>query len=187
MSEELDLLNTFRPDSPFGKPKAIGETSDDLSGISPTGFVDSVLNEATNVTIDETGIDVTGGAITVTNPGATVIIDGTSNMFKIAATGTSSITGPTAGSATSNNVTVNTGFTYAPAFVAFLDITAVTANQLPHVSWNLSTGAWERNLYMKTVVVETSKTQVSVTWRSALDDSGLTYNYRYYILQEVAF
>jgi hypothetical protein len=47
-----------------------------------------VRNSDGNVLIDSSGVTVTNGRITVANAGSTVIIDGTSNMFKIAATGT---------------------------------------------------------------------------------------------------
>lgn len=43
------------------------------------------------VTIDSDGVEITDGKLTVRNPNGNVIIDGTSNMFKIHATGTVSI------------------------------------------------------------------------------------------------
>ena len=49
-------------------------------------------NTSGEVVIDATGVTITNGALTVTNPGSTVIIDGTSNMFKIVATGTQTAT-----------------------------------------------------------------------------------------------
>lgn len=55
-----------------------------------------------NVVIDSSGVTITNGKLTVTNPSSTVIIDGTSNMFKIAASGTLSIAVPAvSGAATS--------------------------------------------------------------------------------------
>ena len=45
-------------------------------------------NSTGEVVIDSSGVTITNGALTVTNPGSTVIIDGTSNMFKIVASGT---------------------------------------------------------------------------------------------------
>ena len=53
-----------------------------------TATVDSVTNAAGGTVITSSGVAITNGKITVTNPGSVVIIDGTSNMFKIAATGT---------------------------------------------------------------------------------------------------
>jgi hypothetical protein len=52
----------------------------------------NVRNSDGNVIIDANGVTITGGKLTLTNSGSTVIIDGTSNMFKIAATGTQSNT-----------------------------------------------------------------------------------------------
>ena len=47
-----------------------------------------------NVSMDSSGITITNGALTVKNASVgTVIIDGTSNMFKIAATGTLTVAG----------------------------------------------------------------------------------------------
>jgi hypothetical protein len=83
-----------------------------LPGTARTMVVDDVSAERTaggvansdgNVLINAAGIVVTNGKITVTNPGSTVVIDGTSNMFKIAATGTldtGSVADDSSGSAT---------------------------------------------------------------------------------------
>lgn len=51
-----------------------------------------VLNVGSTVQIDADGILVTGGAITVQNSGATVIIDGESDILRVAASGTQSVT-----------------------------------------------------------------------------------------------
>ena len=56
------------------------------------GVVQRVNNSASEVVITSTGLAVTNGKITVTNAGSTVIIDGSSNHFKIANTGTLSCT-----------------------------------------------------------------------------------------------
>lgn len=53
--------------------------------IQPSGWV---VNAPGNVIIDDDGIEITDGALVVSNPTGTVVIDGTSNMFKILATGT---------------------------------------------------------------------------------------------------
>lgn len=68
-------------------------------------YVDNdVWHAAGTVQIDTTGVHITNGALTVTNGGGTVIIDGTSNMFKIAATGTLSCVNSLGGAASSNVV-----------------------------------------------------------------------------------
>jgi hypothetical protein len=65
----------------------------------------SLKNYPAEVVIDKDGITVTNGAITVSNAGATVIIDGTSNMFKIAASGSLNVTA-TAGNNNSATTTL---------------------------------------------------------------------------------
>jgi len=50
-----------------------------------------VTNSGADVVINSSGLTVTNGAITVTNGSSVVVIDGTSNMFKISATGTQSV------------------------------------------------------------------------------------------------
>lgn len=57
----------------------------------------ALANGPGTVTADDSGLTITGGALTVKNPGGTVIIDGTSDMFKIAATGTLSVAAAIAG------------------------------------------------------------------------------------------
>jgi hypothetical protein len=64
----------------------------EAESFSATAFIRLVTNAGATVVIDASGLTVTGGAITVRNPTGVVIIDGTSNMFKIAATGTQSKT-----------------------------------------------------------------------------------------------
>lgn len=89
------------------------------------GVVQQVKNSASEVVISSTGIAVTNGAITVTNAGATVIIDGSSDMFKIAATGTLSLSVNGLSVSTSATVTAITRST-TPAtlhFVSFNDST----------------------------------------------------------------
>lgn len=49
--------------------------------------MDTVHGEG-KVVIDKVGVTITGGKLTVSNPGGTVVIDGTSDMFKIAVSGT---------------------------------------------------------------------------------------------------
>ena len=62
------------------------------------------------------------GAIVVSNAGGTLIIDGTSNMFKIAASGTLTVSGSGAGTWTTTATLSGTGLpgTDSPAFLAFV-------------------------------------------------------------------
>jgi len=81
---------------------------------------DGLITPDGTVAISPDGITVTSGKITVTNASGTVVIDGSSNMYKIVASGTISIdsfTGPSSGYAA---IQLATGFTYRPAFAAWL-------------------------------------------------------------------
>ena len=92
-----------------------------------------------NVKIDSTGVTITNGKLTVSNAGAVVIIDGTSNMFKIAASGTLNVT---ASAGTWNNGTVTLtalgALSSAPAHQSFIyRSTAQTASRFstPTISY----------------------------------------------------
>lgn len=63
--------------------------------LAADAVIANVANIADTVLINAAGLSVTGGAVTVAGPDGTVIVDGTSNMFKIQATGTQSV-GPIA-------------------------------------------------------------------------------------------
>jgi len=62
------------------------------------GVVQQVKNTTAEVVIDSSGVAITGGKLSVTNGSSVVIIDGTSTMFKVGATGTLTIaSGPAKG------------------------------------------------------------------------------------------
>ena len=65
-----------------------------------------------SVAVGGAGLFVTDGAITVTNAGSVVIIDGTSNMFKISATGTQTVAFPIADASNTVEVTLTALGTY---------------------------------------------------------------------------
>lgn len=94
-----------------------------------------VKNTPGEVLIDSSGIAVTNGKITVTNAGATVIIDGTSNMFKISATGTLSRTQAvdTNGIVTVDLTGLGTRGT-SPAHISYVAFGNTTA-AFQHVGW----------------------------------------------------
>lgn len=89
-AEVDNILDDMRKDNPYEPANDINAVRyEDQGQIQPVGWVenaDATDGEAT-VTINADGILVIDGKIEVRNAGATVIIDGTSNMFKIAATG----------------------------------------------------------------------------------------------------
>lgn len=67
---------------------------------------EDIKHASGNVLIDASGVTITNGALTLTNAGATVIIDGTSDIFKIFATGTASRTFPAAPGTSITTVTI---------------------------------------------------------------------------------
>jgi hypothetical protein len=104
-----------------------------------------LVHASGNTVIDQDGIAVSGGAIVVTNPAGTVVIDGSSDMFKIAATGTFTAT---AGASSSAAGAVSIGaLTMATTplvlgHVAWSSGGVADANPLaflaPNVGWNAS-------------------------------------------------
>lgn len=99
-----------------------------------------ISHAAGDVLINGSGVAITNGKITVTNAGATVIIDGTSNMFKIAATGTTSNTIAAGGGGVQSNwtdVTVTGPFTSTPAHLSYIATT--TGNAAPRTLGRLFT------------------------------------------------
>jgi hypothetical protein len=74
---------------------------------------------STSVAMGAAGLFITDGAITVTNGSSTVVIDGTSDMFKIQATGTQQVAFPSGTWTSADTVTTLTGlgsgYTLVPA------------------------------------------------------------------------
>jgi hypothetical protein len=113
-----------------------GAATNDTMLFDDTEFyvLDDDINVAAgDVLIDKNGIAITNGKISVTNAGSTVIIDGTSDMFKIAATGTQSLNVGASSGETAVSVTL-TGlgtYTTCPAYLAVetADTTSQTSNR----------------------------------------------------------
>jgi hypothetical protein len=128
------------------------------------------------------------GSITVINPGSVVIIDGTSNMLKIAATGwlaTAAFTGPGNQSAT---VDLATGLTYRPVTHGFINSTL--AYPCPYTVFYSATGAAWYIYELGVEVVSTNQTRVTVkTTATTPAGTPAVYEttYRYYVMKEVAF
>ena len=171
------------------------------------------LGTGTNTTIDDSGLKVTDGSVErvrvgalgggdyglkVTNSGSTVVIDGTSNMFKIVATGTVSITGCAAAADTSCDVTgttdLATGLTTVPAHVGFLEWVTGESSSLPFTF--AATGASgiigysTDKIRLDTKVVSTNQTRVTSRYTVygpegvANDRTANTYTLRYHVLKE---
>ena len=102
MTSELDAFRTGRDRlaSLLGTPKDSTEQFVRVAAAGTAGPVPALVNAGGDAIITNGGIRVVNGAIEVRNAGATVIIDGTSDMFKIQCGGTVSVAWPS---------TVNTG------------------------------------------------------------------------------
>ncbi len=108
MSDFTDFLAARnRLDSLLGTPKDAESQFIRVAAAGTAGPVDQLVNAGGDAIITNEGITVVNGAITVRNAGSTVVIDGTSDMFKIAGTGTLSGAWPSpAPTAASVDVTV---------------------------------------------------------------------------------
>jgi hypothetical protein len=161
-------------------------------------FEDVIMESADFVTgsadivLDGTGIHVTGGKIEVRNPGSTVIIDGTSNMFKIGASGTFTVAFPTAGNTNTNGASVpalGSGFTVPPMMLAATtyDVTGVSTNEprFGHLAqaWNGGSLAWQAGSY---AYLSAGVPVARLMAHSATLPSGFTAGMRYYYLVETA-
>lgn len=186
----------------FGASRARGDQGSQQS--SHLVYGDLGVNSRTFVTSD--GMQVTDGASTVrvflgdisggagtdyglkviSSDGTTVIIDGTSDMFRIAATGTLTISsGPAAGVTVAANTLLATGLTYSPASQGFLE-SGTVAYGLPYLSWNNSTGAIIDRNTLSAWVEGVTSTKVNVNWGSTGDKTAISQTFRYYIYEQTA-
>jgi hypothetical protein len=178
-----------------------------ISGLTPTSelgvFEDIRLDSATlvtgsgNVRLDADGITITNGMITVNNPGGTVIIDGSSNMHKIIASGTltvGSFTGPGSNSA---SVLINTGLTYRPSHIGWQ--AAANPGSLPTGTYAVALPAFTLSspgaggamnvlarLQLLTSVESTSQTRVTLLNDDARTGTRAAIAARYAVYKEEA-
>ncbi len=167
------------------------------------------LGSGTQTVVDDNGVAVTTGGVErvrlgalgggdyglkVVNAGTTVIIDGSSNMFKIAATGTFSVTGCD-GSAVactaSNSVTIATGLSVVPAHTVFMEYVTGRSVALPRLTTIESPSVGDFGSIVDsyrafTEVVLTNQTKVTVEWLAYnVNRAAVSFTFRYYIFQEV--
>lgn len=152
--------------------------------------------EVNDGAVDRVTLGALGGGdygLKVVNAGSTVIIDGTSNVFKIAATG--NLSAPSVSSAEvpaekQSSVNLSTGLTYSPAFLGFLD-TGNGALGLPYILWVVPDAANQGQVTdswsMECQVVNTNQTQVRALVKTRRAAGLPSYSTRYYVLREVAF
>ena len=80
------------------------------------GFDFKIGNSGTNVQLDKNGVNIRNGALTVTNSNGTVVIDGSSNIFKIFATHEVQLE---AGNNLKYTYRIRHGMGYVPAYMAY--------------------------------------------------------------------
>ncbi|MBA2439585.1 MAG: hypothetical protein H0V50_02795 [Thermoleophilaceae bacterium] len=149
----------------------------------------ALRNTDGNVKIDGAGIAVTNGKITVTNSGSVVIIDGTSNMFKIWSTGTLSMVGPTAGVQKTVNVILAGGVGMCAYNAYWEDTAGVLAHQVPFLTFDATgagAGLTTRHIYGTTTLDGASDTKFTYLWKAKNDDSAITKPMRFYLFKEAA-
>lgn len=151
-----------------------------------SGIANEVANDSAEVFIDENGLRVLNGAISVENQGAVVIIDGTSDMFRIVATGTIYTAGFTnpANPGAVQTVNLPLGFSYRPAHAVFVTVGSVALGT-PHLI--VDNGGVVLDWYVAWVEQAGADTQVRVQVASSRG-SGDTNSaaFRYYIYEQVS-
>lgn len=175
------------------RPTSLGVQPDSHKGT----VIDEVRSNGTtddaSVIIDRGGITVTNGAITVTNPGGTVIIDGTSDMFRIAATGTVLVPKLTKVAANYASTQVHTGLTYDPMSdwsIKRPQSSGDWVQKLPYSEVGHS-GLTLRYWHGRARVTRTDWTEVQAAMETtapplAGSQAGGKYLFRYYILELTA-
>lgn len=188
----------------FGGSRAGGSRGGSVSATGGGQVVSGQLGGASNVYVTSAGVAVTDGTtvraeigalgggeygLRITNAGATVIIDGTSNVFKIALTGTIAIASSTAAGETTTQDTfvTNLGGTN-PVNLWYVDFggSGQGAQLMPWFLLNSSGGAGLDGYYGRVYAFSATETRVrAYLWTSrAAGTTGRTY--RYYVMREAA-
>jgi hypothetical protein len=196
-------------DSPIGalgefQPVGLATTAENADLATDATNAVNVENTPATVTVDDTGLTIIDGALTVTNGDDVVIIDGTSNMFKILVTGSLSGTGNDLTQTDIATVTLTGLGTFAttPGHISYISpANDVASNQQLGIyvpansnSWVASTsggtttaaGVTAQYLtYIKTRLNGSSQCVVIMTMVNHSGSSQTNYG-RYYILVEAA-
>ena len=161
-----------------------------------------VTNNGIEIT-DGTNVRATLGLLTpgtsnyglrvISSNGTTVIVDGSSDVFKIAATGT--MTTPNVGGTPAKGiltVTLTTNMSYLPAtlfFVLSSDATANTSELCPNqIISNAGAIVFEYEGWVGLPASGTTTTRlVAQTFATTAGGGGTAATYRYYLLQEISF
>lgn len=148
--DHVDSMFSTLKGNPFTDGDKVAAVEQEATGqIQPSGWVQNAsgTDGDAEVTIDADGITIVNGAITVSSDdGSTVIIDGTSEMFRVATSGSTDTGSVADGSSASTSVT-HTGLvlTSTPALISFIgaSIDGKSARSSGHFIGN-NTGAMQR-------------------------------------------
>jgi len=185
--------------APFGTFGNDGNTYVDSGGVrveDDTGLIRVAVGRISAFVDEE---DTGDFGLVVRNPEGLVVIDGTSDVFKIVATGTINLTGPNGGGAgggtSASSVDLATGLTYRPQIFGMLDDSSAFPDEariLPTIVFDLSNGFPASGLvvdhqFMSCKVVNTDETRVTMRWQSRVNRSAITNTFRYFVANEQAF
>lgn len=173
----------FTDDSPNAVPQETG------GQIQPVGWVkNSDGSGGAQVEIDSRGITVTDGAISViADDGATVLIDGSSEIFLLAATGTKAVnvTSAVLIHAEYAIVSTNLGASYLPAYLCYLTNSAGMA-ETPTVAYDYGIAKVVQTT--ATNISAPSPTQTQVDFYVFQNSGSIgTYTFRYFLFSRRAF
>lgn len=159
-----------------------------IPGIVQGVVVQDVHNATGDAVINASGVIITGGALTVKNGSNVVIIDGSSDMFRIAAQGTGTVYGPTANSGNSDMQTFSGLGDFTPTFLGFIELGSPIGDALPFVKISTATGHVLDSIRMYTQNLGSGAVRVAVYWDTTTASYGQSaFTYRVYILEQVAF
>lgn len=136
---------------------------------------------------------ITGGdnqfGLYVAGPDGTVILDGTSDVFRILGSGTISLTGCDGDPVmcvTSATATVSTGLQYKPAHLSFLEV-GNAAYQMPNFNFFTDGTLEDRHQSWTEWGPGFNDSTVRVEWQTRSDQSATTRIFRFFLLEQVAF
>jgi hypothetical protein len=137
--------------------------------------------------IGPAGVTILNGALVVENAGATVIIDGTSNMFKIQASGNMASSFPAAGGAHTVNTTISgsgSSVRQTLFMTGYDDSSTANLRGLDGVEAVISgsgTISFRAYTYVK---IASGDNQLNLVAESSISNPGTTAMARYYLLTE---
>lgn len=150
-----------------------------------------------DVLINEDGVAVTDGKITVTNGSSVVIIDGTSNMLKVAAEGSEQVVFGAAGTTTTEDVTLSSlTYSFSPIILFHYGPglspgqRSVDRELLPLIGVNAATGAIQYAIKGKSRLDSSDHpvmTFTTVNVSSTPPSGPGSYFVRYTVLKEESF